>query len=105
MEIKQIGGLPGHERKGGGFQTGYAVFDSDGICLTLLADGGGYGIIVLEDSMDIDKTRQDKTRQVCSILSTRVKTLLLLFSLAFIFRQFHKWSFRLIVIITKVGAI
>ena len=39
-------------------------------------------------------TRQDKTRQVCSILSTRVKTLLLLFSLAFIFRQFHKWSFR-----------
>ena len=63
MEIKQIGGLPGHERKGGGFQTGYAIFDSDGICPTLLADGGGYGIIVLEDSMNIDKTRQDKTRQ------------------------------------------
>ena len=41
MEIKQIGGLPGHERKGGGFQTGYAVFDTDGICPTLLADGGG----------------------------------------------------------------
>ena len=52
-----------------------------------------------------DKTRQDKTRQVCSILSTRVKTLLLLFIRAFIFRQFHKWNFRLIVIITKVGAI
>ena len=69
MEIKQIGGLPGHERKGGGFQTGYAVFDTDGICPTLLADGGGYGIIVLEDSMDKtrqDKTRQDKTRQDCA---------------------------------------
>ena len=50
-------------------------------------------------------TRQDKTRQACSILSTLVKTLLLLSIPAFIFRQFHKWNFRLIVIITKVGAI
>ena len=37
-----------------------------------------------------DKTRQDKTRQVCSILSTRVKTLLLLSILAFIFRHYRK---------------
>ena len=29
------------------------------LCLLM----GGYGIIVLEDSMNIDKTRQDKTRQ------------------------------------------
>ena len=37
-----------------------------------------------------DKTRQDKTRQY-SILSTLVKTLLLLFILAFIFVQQVKW--------------
>lgn len=52
-EIIQIGGLPGHERKGGGFQTGYAVFSSQGICPTLLANGGGYGILVLEEIMKV----------------------------------------------------
>lgn len=41
MEIKLLGGLDGHERKDGGFQTGYSIFDPDGICPTLLANGGG----------------------------------------------------------------
>ena len=40
MKIKLLGGLDGHERKGGGFQTGYQVFDPGGLCPTLLADGG-----------------------------------------------------------------
>lgn len=42
MEIKLLGGLDGHERMGGGIQTGYQVFDPDGLLLTLLANGGGY---------------------------------------------------------------
>ena len=46
VEIKLLGGLPGHERKGGGIQTGYAVFDISGISPTLLAAGGGYGILI-----------------------------------------------------------
>lgn len=41
VRIKLLGGLPGHERKGGGFQTGYEVFSSDGLCPTILANGGG----------------------------------------------------------------
>lgn len=40
-EIKMLGGLEGHERKGGGFQTGYEVYGSDGIAPTILAHGGG----------------------------------------------------------------
>lgn len=40
-EIKMFGGLEGHERKGGGFQTGYEVCDSDGIAPTILSHGGG----------------------------------------------------------------
>ena len=48
MEIKLLGGLDGHKRKGGGFQTGYQVFDPCGLCPTLLADGGGYGIMIAE---------------------------------------------------------
>lgn len=41
MKIKLLGGLDGHERKGGGIQTGYQIFDPDGLCPTLLSDGGG----------------------------------------------------------------
>ena len=59
--IKLLGGLPGHERKGGGFQTGYQVYGTDGACPTLLADGGGYGILIIVE--DKEMTRQDKTRQ------------------------------------------
>lgn len=44
--INLLGGLPGHERKGRGFQTGYSVYGTDGISPTLLANGGGYGIMV-----------------------------------------------------------
>ena len=65
-EIKQIGGFSENKRKDGTYQTGYSVYDKEGVCPTLLANGGGYGIIVLEDSMNIDKTRQDKTRQECA---------------------------------------
>ena len=39
-EINLLGGLPGHERKGGGFQTGYSVYGTDGISPTVLANGG-----------------------------------------------------------------
>ena len=54
MEIKLLGGLDGHERKGGGIQTGYQVFDPCGLCPTLLSLGGGYGIMIIEENM-IDK--------------------------------------------------
>lgn len=40
-EINLLGGLPGHERKGGEFQTGYSVYSKDGISPTVLANGGG----------------------------------------------------------------
>ena len=39
-EINLLGGLPGHERKGGEFQTGYRVYSKDGISPTVLANGG-----------------------------------------------------------------
>ena len=45
-EINLLGGLPGHERKGRRFQTGYSVYGTDGISPTVLADGGGYRIMV-----------------------------------------------------------
>lgn len=45
-EINLLGGLPGHERKGEVFQTGYSVYRQDGISPTILANGGGYGIMV-----------------------------------------------------------
>ena len=45
-EINLLGGLLGHERKNSGFQTGYSVYGADGISPTVLADGGGYGIMV-----------------------------------------------------------
>lgn len=40
-EINLLGGLPGHERKGGKFQTGYSIYSPDGISPTVLANGGG----------------------------------------------------------------
>lgn len=40
-EINLLGGLPGHERKDGVFQTGYSVYSQDGISPTVLANGGG----------------------------------------------------------------
>ena len=46
--IKLLGGLEGHERKGGGWQTGYEVYGSDGLSPTILANGGGYGIMTVE---------------------------------------------------------
>lgn len=45
-EINLLGRLPGHERKDGVFQTGYSVYNQDGISPTVLANGGGYGIMV-----------------------------------------------------------
>ena len=39
--INLLGGLPGHERKGGGFQTGYSVYGADGIAPAMRAQGGG----------------------------------------------------------------
>jgi DNA (cytosine-5)-methyltransferase 1 len=39
--INLLGGLPGHERKVGVFQTGYSVYGTDGISPTVLANGGG----------------------------------------------------------------
>lgn len=68
MEIKLLGGLDGHERKGGGIQTGYQVFDPCGLCPTLLAKGGGYGIMIAEikviGRMDhtIDNTHESANR-------------------------------------------
>ena len=38
--INLLGGLPGHERKDGVFQTDYSVYGTDGISPTVLADGG-----------------------------------------------------------------
>ena len=61
-EIKIIGGFSENKRKDGSFQTGYQVFDVEGICPTLLAEGGGYGVLIMENN-SLDKTRQDKTRQ------------------------------------------
>lgn len=40
-EINLLGGLPGHERKDGVFQTGYSVYSQDGISPTVLANRGG----------------------------------------------------------------
>lgn len=40
-EIKQIGGFSENKRKDGTYQTGYSVYDKEGICPTLLANGGG----------------------------------------------------------------
>ena len=48
-EIKQIGGFAENKRKDGTYQTGYTVYDKEGICPTLLADGGGYGIMIIEE--------------------------------------------------------
>lgn len=45
-EINLLGWLPGHERKGGGVQTGYSVYSQDGISPTVLSNGGGNGIMV-----------------------------------------------------------
>lgn len=48
-EIKIIGGFSENKRKDGTFQTGYTVYDKEGVCPTLLADGGGYGIMIIEE--------------------------------------------------------
>lgn len=48
-EIKQIGGFSENKRKDGTYQTGYSVYDKEGVCPTLLADGGGYGIMIIEE--------------------------------------------------------
>lgn len=58
QDIRFLGGIPGHERKDGGFQTGYSVFYPDGICPTLLANGGGYGIMIIEEEKN--KIIEDK---------------------------------------------
>lgn len=67
-KIKIIGGFSENKRKDGTYQTGYAVYDKEGVCPTLLADGGGYGIMIIEEEKiklqraemnNIDKTRQD----------------------------------------------
>lgn len=50
LEIKQLGVLPGHERSGGSSQTGYRVFDPSGVSPAIVANLGGYGIMVLEES-------------------------------------------------------
>lgn len=39
--INLLGGLPGHERKGGGFRTGYLVYGADGISPALNTMQGG----------------------------------------------------------------
>lgn len=38
MKVELLGGFEGHER-GCGFQTGYAVYSSFGLCPALLANG------------------------------------------------------------------
>ena len=43
-----LGGFDSHRRKGDGFQTGYQIFDSNALCPTQLAEGGGYGILITE---------------------------------------------------------
>ena len=40
-EIKVLGGFSENKRKDGTFQTGYTVYNADGISPALLADGGG----------------------------------------------------------------
>ena len=47
-EIKSLGGLPGHYRDKKTIQTGYEGYDPSGITPTILANGGGHGIMVLE---------------------------------------------------------
>jgi DNA (cytosine-5)-methyltransferase 1 len=71
MEIKLLGGLDGHERKGGNIQTGYSVFDPEGICPCLLADMGGYGIMVAEIKIigKIDHTLDNKHESANRIYS------------------------------------
>ena len=64
-----------------------------------------YNYLTRQDKIRQDKTRQDKTRQACSILSTLVKTLSLLFSLAFISAAFLKLGLALIIGIIKNGII
>lgn len=72
--INLLGGLPGHERKGGGFQTGYSVYGADGISPALLANGGGYGIMVIEENPVLiggaQKHQSVKTDGVCTALNT-----------------------------------
>jgi DNA (cytosine-5)-methyltransferase 1 len=51
-EIKILGGLPGHKRKGGGFQTGYSVYGADGISTGVaVAWGGGYVPMIVENKI------------------------------------------------------
>lgn len=59
QEIKQLGGFSENKRKDGTFQTGYQVFDKNGICPTLLADGGGYGIMIIEEKNKIIEGRNE----------------------------------------------
>ena len=51
-KVRLIGGLDNHERKGGGIQTGYQVYDKNGVSPTLLAHSGGYGIMILEHNRE-----------------------------------------------------
>lgn len=61
MRINLLGGFPGHERKGGGFQTGYGIYATDGACPTLLADGGGgYGILIVVEDKKMAETRTNE---------------------------------------------
>jgi hypothetical protein len=71
QEIKQLGGFSEHKRKDGTYQTGYTVYDKEGVCPTLLADGGGYGIMIIEEEKNkIIEDRNEKKMKPILIYDT-----------------------------------
>lgn len=48
MRVRILGTLLGHFRKDGAGQTGYSVYDENGIAPTILSHGGGHGIMIVE---------------------------------------------------------
>lgn len=48
MQVRILGTFQGHSRKDGTGQTGYSVYDENGIAPTILSHGGGYGIMIVE---------------------------------------------------------
>ena len=71
-KARLLGGLEGHERKGGGIQTGYQVFDPEYICPTQLADGGGYGLLITEkQSIRTNGKDYAETTEIATALNAR----------------------------------
>ena len=52
-----LGGFNNHKR-GKTYQTGYIIYDKDFLSPTLLADGGGYGVLIIETSETFKKGKK-----------------------------------------------